>query len=91
MNDASKAVVTVLGIDKKGIIARVSTVLFERGVNILDISQSVISGYFNMTMIVDITGCSFSSIDEDLRQVGEDMGLQIRIQRSEIFEAMYNV
>ena len=55
MAGTSKAVVTVLGFDRKGIIARVSGVLFERGINILDISQTILDGYFNMVMIVDLS------------------------------------
>lgn len=93
MAGISKAVVTVLGFDRKGIIAKVSGALFERGVNILDISQTVLSGYFNMVMLVDIgeRTCSFTQLSEDLNALGEEMGLQIRIQRNEIFEAMHQI
>ncbi len=89
----SKAVVTVLGFDRKGIIAHVSTVLFQRGVNILDISQTVLDGYFNMVMMVDISEptCSFTQLADDLNALGEQQGLQIRIQKSEIFEAMHHI
>lgn len=89
----SKAVVTVLGFDRKGIIAKVSTVLYERGVNILDISQTVLDGYFNMVMMVDISEptCSFTELVDDLNALGQDQGLQIRIQKSEIFEAMHHI
>lgn len=89
----SKAVVTVLGFDRKGIIAKVSTVLFERGVNILDISQTVLDGYFNMVMLVDISEptCSFTQLCDDLNALGQAQGLQIRIQKSEIFEAMHHI
>lgn len=90
--DNNKAVVSVLGIDKKGIIAQVSQVLFEKDSNILDISQTVVAGnYFNMVMVVDITGCDFSAIRVALSELGEKLGLQIRIQKSEIFEAMHQV
>lgn len=93
MQPVTKAVVTVLGIDRKGIIAGVSQVLFQNEVNILDISQTVLSGYFNMAMIVDISDpqCAFGDLDEALKALGDRMGLQIRIQRSEIFEAMHKV
>ncbi|MDI9506147.1 MAG: ACT domain-containing protein [Candidatus Excrementavichristensenella sp.] len=89
----SKAVVTVLGFDRKGIIARVSTILYERGINILDISQTVLDGYFNMVMMVDISEPvgSFSQLSDELNALGEELGLQIRIQKSEIFEAMHQV
>ena len=93
MNDMKKAVVTVLGIDKKGIIARVSGILFEHDANILDIHQTVISDYFNMVLIADVSSaeCNFEALSEAIHALGTDMGLQIRIQRSEIFEAMHQV
>jgi ACT domain-containing protein len=93
MGSISKAVVTVLGFDRKGIIARVSTILYERGINILDISQTVLDGYFNMVMMVDISEPvgSFSQLSDELNALGEELGLQIRIQKSEIFEAMHQV
>lgn len=89
----SKAVVTVLGYDRKGIIAKVSHVLFERGINILDITQTILDGFFNMVMIVDISEptCTFSELQEDLKALGGALGLQIRIQKSEIFEAMHQI
>lgn len=93
MNEVKKAVVTVLGIDSKGIIARVSAILFENDANILDISQTVLSDYFNMVLVADISSavCSFEKLSRELTALGEKMGLQIRIQRSEIFEAMHQV
>ena len=88
-----KAVVTVIGIDTKGIIARVSGALYRDGINILDISQTVISGYFNMIMLVDITDMQrpFDEVRLDLDALGDRLGLQIRIQKSQIFEAMHEV
>ncbi len=93
MHEVKKAVVTVLGIDSKGIIARVSAILFENDANILDISQTVLSDYFNMVLVADISSaaCSFEKLSGELTALGEKMGLQIRIQRSEIFEAMHQV
>ena len=93
MASASKAVVTVLGFDRKGIIAKVSNVLFERGINILDISQTILDGYFNMVMIVDISEptCPFDELHEDLQKLGAELGLQVRIQKNEIFEAMHQI
>ena len=93
MNETKKAVVTVLGIDSKGIIARVSAILFENDANILDISQTVLSDYFNMVLVADIgsAACSFEKLSSELTALGEKMGLQIRIQRSEIFEAMHQI
>ena len=93
MNEMKKAVVTVLGIDSKGIIARVSTILFENDANILDISQTVLADYFNMVLVADVSSptCSFEKLSNELTALGEKMGVQIRIQRSEIFEAMHLV
>lgn len=91
MEEMKKAVVTVLGIDCKGIIARVSNVLYGNDTNILDISQTVRSDYFHMIMIVDITHVAFEKLEAELTALGREMGLQIRIQRSEIFEAMHQI
>ncbi|MBQ6520467.1 MAG: ACT domain-containing protein [Anaerolineaceae bacterium] len=89
----SKAVVTVIGFDRKGIIAHVSGVLYESGVNILDISQTIIDGMFNMLMIVDISEpiCSFDELQDRLTALAAELGVQIRIQKSEIFEAMHQI
>ena len=93
MASASKAVVTVLGFDRKGIIARVSGVLYENEANILDISQTIVSGYFTMILVADISapGCSFDVLSEKLNRLGEELGVQIRTQLSEIFESMYRI
>lgn len=93
MTTISKAVVTVLGFDRKGIIARVSHVLYERGINILDISQTILDGYFNMVMIVDLSEptCPFDELQSDLNALGQELGLQVRIQKNEIFEAMHQI
>ena len=93
MNETKKAVISVLGADKKGIIAKVSAILYENDANIMDISQTIISGLFSMIMMADISSekCSFDVLNTRLRALGEEMNLQIRIQRSEIFEAMHQV
>ena len=91
MDKMNKAVVTVVGKDTIGIIAQVSTVLARQEVNILDISQTVLSGMFNMMMIVDISLSRFEAIEEELAKLAEEKGLQIRIQRSEIFDAMHRI
>ncbi len=93
MDNQRKAVVTVLGFDRKGIIAQVSRVLYEADVNILDISQTIVSGLFNMVMLVDITepSCPFEELSMQLTSLGERLGLQIRIQRNEIFDAMHSI
>jgi ACT domain-containing protein len=88
-----KAIVTVLGLDRKGIIAGVSRVLYEHNVNILDITQTVRSDYFNMIMVVDVSDpdCAFEQLSAELESLGGRLNLQIRIQRSDIFEAMHQV
>lgn len=93
MNETRKAVVSVLGVDQKGIIAKVSAILYENDANIMDISQTVTSGLFNMILIADISseGCSFDAIHKALSDLGESLNLQIRIQRGEIFEAMHQI
>ncbi|MBR4038715.1 MAG: ACT domain-containing protein [Clostridia bacterium] len=91
MEKKNTAVVTVVGNDTVGIIARVSAVLSEHEANILDISQTVLSGMFNMIMIVDISLSAFAQLSDSLVALGNEMGLQIRIQRSEIFDAMHRI
>ena len=91
MEKKNQAVVTVLGKDTTGIIAKVSGVLFEHGANILDISQTVLSGMFNMIMIVDFTLSEFAAISAALSDLGAQLGLEIRIQRSESFDAMHRI
>lgn len=91
MEKKNTAVVTVVGNDTVGIIARVSAVLAQHEANILDISQTVLSGMFNMIMIVDISLSAFAQLSDNLTALGNEMGLQIRIQRSEIFDAMHRI
>ena len=88
-----KAVVTVIGLDKVGITAKVCTALAEMNINILDITQTLIGGYFNMVTVVDITEAKweFAAVAERLQEVGEEIGLEIKIQRAEIFDAMHRV
>ena len=91
MEKKNTAVVTVVGNDTVGIIARLSAVLSQHEANILDISQTVLSGMFNMIMIVDISLSRFAQLSDELSALGEELGLQIRIQRSEIFDAMHRI
>lgn len=88
-----KAIVTVLGKDRVGIIARVAVKLAEYNINVLDISQTILDGNFTMVMSVDMALCSesFGAVKEILRALGEEMGLSIRIQRTEIFDAMHSI
>ena len=89
-----KAIVTVLGNDRVGIIASVSNMLSELSVNILDINQTVMKeDVFVMLMLVDLCEAakSFHDISEDLKALGETQNLSIRIQSAEIFDAMHNI
>ena len=88
-----KAIVTVTGKDKTGIIAKVSAALSECNVNILDISQTVLQDYFAMIMLVDLDGCnvSFASLSDKLSEAGKAIFMDIRIMREEIFDAMHRI
>lgn len=88
-----KSIITVVGKDAVGIIARVCTYLSEEDVNILDISQTITGGYFNMMMVADLTKSkkSFNEIRSDLEDLGKSIGVQIHIQLEEIFEMMHRI
>ncbi|MDR2515722.1 MAG: ACT domain-containing protein [Christensenellaceae bacterium] len=88
-----KAVITVLGKDQTGIIARVSMLLYREEVNILDISQTIMGGVFTMIMLVEFSraGEKFALVREKLNALGDEIGLEIRIQHSQIFDAMHKV
>ena len=85
----SKIIITIVGKDRVGIVARTCNYLAENGMNILDITQTILQEYFNMMMIVDISG-SPKSFD-DMEKVGEDIGVTIRCQREEIFTSMHRI
>ena len=88
-----RAIVTVLGKDRVGIIASVCQLLSESNVNILDISQTKLQEYFTMIMLVDTADCSlpFAELASALKEKGDASGLSIRIQREDIFEAMHRI
>ena len=88
-----KAIVTVVGKDKVGIIAGVCACLASYNVNVLDISQTVMQGYFTMMMAVDTSKSEipFAELAKKLDAKGEEMGMSIRLQREDIFEAMHRV
>ncbi len=88
-----RAVLTVVGEDKKGIIGRVSSSLSEYKVNIEEISQTVLQSYFTMMMIVDLSECEmgFSDLQVKMKEVGENFGVAIHIMHEDIFHAMYSV
>lgn len=88
-----KAIVTVVGQDKKGIIAKVSNALFEANVNIVDISQTIMQNMFTMIMLVefDSRDASIQEINKKLDGIAKEMGLDIHVQREEIFSSMHRI
>lgn len=86
-----KAIITVVGKDTVGIIAKVCVYLAENNVNILDISQTIVDGYFNMMMVADVTNAEFEKIATGLKEVGEEIGVIIRCQREDIFDKMHRI
>lgn len=88
-----KTVITVVGKDTVGIIARVCTYLAESNVNILDISQTIVQDFFNMMMIVDINNSpkKLGALQEELKALGDDIGVVIRAQQEDIFNSMHRI
>ena len=88
-----KAIVTVVGKDRVGIIASVCQQLASYNVNVLDISQTVMQGYFTMMMVVDVSAstCPLAELAQKLEEKGKAMGLSIRLQREDIFQAMHRI
>jgi len=88
-----KTIITVVGKDTVGIIAKVCTYLAENKVNILDISQTIVQEYFNMMMIVDMSGAEkdFGIISSELEKVGDEIGVHIKLQREDIFDKMHRI
>lgn len=88
-----RAIITVIGKDMRGIIAKVSTLLYENEINILDISQTLMQDMFTMIMLCDISTkkISFSQLVETLDKLGEELGLSIRIQHEDIFNSMHRI
>ncbi|MGI6085519.1 MAG: ACT domain-containing protein [Acetivibrionales bacterium] len=88
-----KAVITVIGTDRIGIIASITGVLAKAGVNILDISQTIMQSIFSMIMLVDLSNmsCEFTELSDLLKQTGEELGVEIRFQREETFTSMHRI
>ena len=88
-----KAVITVVGKDSVGIIAKVCTYLANNQVNILDISQTIVQGFFNMMMIVDlnVSDKSFDVISGELNQIGDEIGCSVKLQMEDIFNSMHRI
>ena len=89
----TKALISVTGLDTTGIIAKVATKLYELNINILDITQTILGGYFTMMMVVDLDGAhmDFDSINQYLQPVREELNMTIHIQRMDIFDAMHRI
>ena len=89
----NKAIITVVGKDRVGIIAGVCTYLAENQINILAITQTIVKGFFNMMMVVDVENItkSFGEVAQELEQVGEEIGVSVKIQREEIFLKMHRI
>ena len=88
-----KAIVTVVGQDRVGIIAAVCAKLAEFNVNVLDISQTVMQGYFTMMMATEVSACNvpLAELVQRMDELGEEMGLSIHVQREDIFQSMHRI
>lgn len=91
--EQNKVIISVVGKDTVGIIAKVCTYLADNKVNVLDISQTIVQGFFNMMMIVDIKAATkpFTEIQSDLDKLGNEIGVEIKAQKEEIFEKMHRL
>ncbi len=90
---SQKTIITVVGKDTVGIIAKICTYLANNHINVLDISQTIVQDYFNMMMIVDINHSDkpFAECQNELSQIGEEIGVDVKCQREEIFEKMHRI
>ncbi len=88
-----KTIITVVGKDTVGIIARVCTYLAKEQINILDISQTIVDGYFNMMMVTDTSGCAkgMKELSDEMKALGEEIGVVIRCQHEDIFQMMHRI
>lgn len=88
-----KTVITVVGKDSVGIIAKVCTYLSDNGINILDISQTIVDGFFNMMMVVntDLSTKKFVELSEELEELGSQINCIIKVQREDIFDMMHRI
>ena len=92
-NTMDKVIITVVGKDRVGIIAKVCVYLAENNINILDIAQTIVDGYFNMMMVVDLASAkkAFADVSSELDTLGEQIGVLIKCQRADIFEKMHRI
>ena len=88
-----KGIVTVLGKDSVGIIAKICSYMSDKSVNVLDIAQTIVDGYFNMMMVVDLSGSAapLASMASELETLGRDIGVVVRLQHEDIFNAMHRI
>ncbi|OIQ60652.1 hypothetical protein MOTE_06160 [Moorella thermoacetica] len=93
MTNDERAIITVLGRDRVGILAGITAVLAEANVNILDISQTILQEFFTMIMIVDLkeSSLAFNELQEQLKEKGKDLGVQVTIQRADVFKFMHRI
>ena len=89
----NKVIITVVGKDTVGIIAKICTYLADNHVNVLDITQTIVQGFFNMMMIVDIASCDkgFDVLQKELVEIGQNIGVDVKAQKEEIFEKMHRL
>ena len=88
----NKTIITVVGKDSIGIIAKICTYLSGKGVNVLNISQTIVDGFFNMIMIVDMPeSVEFVSVNDELVNLSEELGVSIKVQREDIFNKMHRI
>jgi len=89
----NKSIITVVGKDQVGIIARITNYLYETNVNIEDITQSIVAGFFNMMMIVDTSASSkeFLALSQELEELGKKIGVMVKLQKEEIFNSMQRI
>jgi ACT domain-containing protein len=88
-----KGIVTVLGRDSVGIIAKICSYMSDKNVNVLDIAQTIVDGYFNMMMVVDMSGSTapLASMASELETLGRDIGVVVHLQHEDIFNAMHRI
>lgn len=93
MENKNRTIVTVVGKDTVGIIAKITTYLANNHINVLDISQTIVQGFFHMMLIADLNTSEmpFDQCQKELTQIGEEIGVEIRVQKEEIFEMMHRI
>ncbi len=89
----NRTIITVIGKDRVGIIARICTYLAENGINVLDINQSIVQGFFNMIMIVDAQNSEkdFAVLNSEIEKISEELGVKIKMQHEDIFNVMHRI